>query len=470
MAIKPKTYRASDYHRFQQNLALEIEDLSLAISSNNVSKQKIKYGAELESWIVDKNNFDAQAKNDWLLKELSNKSFVPELSKFNVEYNSNVYDASGFCLKKFESELQIAEHKLRRAAESIDCKVLHIGSLPNLSRNKMQIKNMSSKERYHTLNQQILDKNNGNPQHYKIEGADEKLDFLSESIMPVAATTSFQMHYQPVFEDFIPSYNACLYLSAPMLALTANTPFLFGKRLWDESRIPLFEQSMPASAAHFGRVGLGCGFLKDSVCEYFRYNHDEYDVFFPENENFERGRFTHNSVHNGTIWHWNRVVVGSGDEGQDYGVRIEFRPVSAGPSSVDMTAHFAMFLGLAKNLSSENIGEEFRMEDLVENFYSAAKNSFDGKILGLNQKQYSYQDYLIGELIPRAEQGLKDLGVEKEQIQYYLKNNILPRCKSKLNGANWQKAFVEKNGRDFSKMLSQYWENQNKNLSLIEWK
>ena len=67
MAIKPKTYRASDYHRFQQNLALEIEDLSLAISSNNVSKQKIKYGAELESWIVDKNNFDAQAKNDFML-------------------------------------------------------------------------------------------------------------------------------------------------------------------------------------------------------------------------------------------------------------------------------------------------------------------------------------------------------------------------------------------------------------------
>lgn len=469
MAIKPKTYLAADYHRFQQNLALEIEDFSLAISTNNVSKQKVKYGAELESWIVDKNKFDAQPKNEWLLKELSTQSFVPELSKFNVEYNSDVYEATGFCLRNFESELQAAELKLKRAADNIDCKVLHIGSLPNLTRSKMQINNMSNKERYHTLNQQIIDKNHGKPQHYKIEGQEEKLDFSSNSIMPVAATTSFQMHYQPSFQEFIASYNACLYLSAPMLALTANTPFLFGKRLWDESRIPLFEQSMPNSTSALGRVGLGYGFMKESVCEYFRYNHDEYDVFFPENENFERGRFTHNSVHNGTIWHWNRVVVGRGDEGQDYGVRIEFRPVSAGPSSVDMTAHFAMFLGLAKNLSMEKIEEKFSMTELVQNFYSAARESFDGKILALNRRSYSFQDYLIGELIPRAEQGLKDLGVEKDQIQHYLKNIILARCKSKLNGANWQKAFVEKHGRDFPKMLSQYWDNQNKNLSLIEW-
>ena len=52
-------------------------------------------------------------------------------------------------------------------------------------------------------------------------------------------------------------FNAALLVSAPMVAVAANSPLLFGKLLWQETRIPLFEQGVALiNRAHGDDPGL----------------------------------------------------------------------------------------------------------------------------------------------------------------------------------------------------------------------
>ena len=61
--------------------------------------------------------------------------------------------------------------------------------------------------------------------------------------MPEAACTSVQFHLQVSPESFGSYWNAAQAIAGVQVALAANSPFLFGRELWRETRIPLFEQA-----------------------------------------------------------------------------------------------------------------------------------------------------------------------------------------------------------------------------------
>jgi len=63
--------------------------------------------------------------------------------------------------------------------------------------------------------------------------------------------TSFQMHLQINPDDFIESYNWAQAISGPILSACTNSPLLFGKELWSETRIALFSQSVDTRANSF---------------------------------------------------------------------------------------------------------------------------------------------------------------------------------------------------------------------------
>ena len=63
-----------------------------------------------------------------------------------------------------------------------------------------------------------------------IEGVDE-INLRHDSILFEACNTSFQVHLQIDPNEFADRYNWAQVLAGPVLAISANSPLLFGKEL-----------------------------------------------------------------------------------------------------------------------------------------------------------------------------------------------------------------------------------------------
>ena len=66
-------------------------------------------------------------------------------------------------------------------------------------------------------------------------------------------------------------------------------------------------------------------------------------------------RLAHLRLHNGTIWRWNRPLVGFDADGRAH-LRIEHRPMAAGPTLGDMMANLAFAIGLVAALAARPPG------------------------------------------------------------------------------------------------------------------
>src|SRR5699024_330709 len=84
----------------------------------------------------------------------------------------------------------------------------------------------------------------------------ERLRMLTPTIAPESACTSVQLHLQVAPSDFAPSWNAAQVLAGPQLAVGANSPFLFGKQLWAETRTELFLQATDTRAPELANQGV----------------------------------------------------------------------------------------------------------------------------------------------------------------------------------------------------------------------
>jgi len=163
-----------------------------------------------------------------------------------------------------------------------------------------------------------------------------------------AAATSLQIHCQVNAEEAARHYNLSQILSAPMAAVAANSPYLFGKDLWDETRIPTFEQSVSVasfpdcSGQTIGRVSFGTGYARKSILEPFLENLDGFPILLPMVLDDDPSWLSHLRLQNGTIWRWTRPLIGLTKDGRPH-IRLEHRVPSAGPSIADIVANIAFF-------------------------------------------------------------------------------------------------------------------------------
>ncbi len=309
----------------------------------------------------------------------------------------------------------------------------------------------------------------------------EHLKLDHHDVMLESATTSFQIHIQLPLDIAHHFYNASIIASAPMVALCANAPFLFGKDLWDESRIPLFEQSIEtggyADAAHgpIKRVSFGTDYARQSIIECFIENLDHFPVLLPVDLDSPIEAFEHLRLHNGTIWRWNRPLVGFDEDGTPH-IRVEHRAPAAGPTTIDSIANAAFFYGIAKSLCDEMIekGLSFPFSQAKDNFYQAARYGLDSHIIWMDGKKYRLQSLLRDELIPRAILGLRSLGVTSCDTEDFL-DIILQRLNNKQNGCYWQRNFrinqhPSTPSQDVFKLMTQsYLKNQQSGKPVSEW-
>ena len=465
-------FDAGDFDRFYQKLAHETRLLNRLMEEKGFSNRHPVAGFEIEAWLVD-DSMQPAPINEHYLTTLNDPLACAELAKFNIEFNSVPTPLAGNTFSRLHRQLQSTWNKAYRHAEDLDCRILMIGTLPTLKLADLNLGNMSDMNRFRALNEQILHAR-GKPIHLDITGI-EHLKLDHHDVMLESATTSFQIHIQVPLEIAHCFYNASIIASAPIVALCANAPFLFGKNLWHESRIPLFEQAIETGGyagvaqGPLRRVSFGSGYARKSIMECFQENLDHFPVLLPENLGPAGEAFEHLKLHNGTIWRWNRPLIGFDEDGTPH-IRIEHRTPAAGPSVPDAIANAAFFYGLAKNLSDEiiNHGLPLPFAQAKDNFYQAARYGLDGTLVWFDGQKHRLPDLLKSELVSRSMLGLKSFGLSRCEIEDYL-DIIQQRIATKQNGSLWQREFMRIHPDDFTLMTRQYLNNQNTGKPVSEW-
>jgi gamma-glutamyl:cysteine ligase YbdK (ATP-grasp superfamily) len=472
--IKTWHFKEVDFQKFSEKLKEETSLVKRWFAEKSFSYEGPMVGFELEAWLVDK-NFNPSPVNDTLIKSVRDPAVVHELSRFNVELNSSPHGLRGQVFSQLRKELENLWQDCVNGAAKLSAEVIMIGILPTLKSGDLNLKNMSPSQRYRALNEQVLLQRGGKPLTLDIHGEDD-LQMTHDNVMLEATATSLQIHV-----DLPPArahryYNAALILSAPMVALAANSPFLFGKRLWDETRVPVFEQAVSVNEFRdqedypVGRVTLGTGYVKESLWEMFQENLERYPPLLPILYDEPAERLRHFNLHNGTIWRWNRPLIRLGDDGSRH-LRLEHRVAAAGPSILDVIANIAFFTGALRSYAHQRKSPEscISFSQARENFYQAAREGFDAKIRWLDNRKICIRDLLLEELIPAAKEGLKALEVDGEEIAHYLQRIIRERVRSGQNGATWQRNFLREHGGDFYALAKSYVHQQGEGGPVHEW-
>lgn len=470
-----KTHFSSlDFEEFRGRLQAETELLREAFEQGVFARQEENVGFELEAWLVDAAGLPAPM-NESFLKRVDHPHVVPELSRFNVEITSSPHPMGRHLLQDLRAELEKLFRLCREGAEGLGAHVAFIGILPTVRPEMLTLEHISPLNRFHALNEQILRLRSGRPFHLDIQGSDH-LVLTHGDIMLESAATSLQIHLQVDAEKMVGAFNAAVLIAAPMVALAANSPYLFQKDLWDETRIPLFEQAIDLEEENekegfsLGRVSFGSGYIRRSLMECYEENLEKFPVLLPIRLDSSPEQFQHVHLHNGTIWRWNRPIVDMGPDGRPH-LRLEHRVPAAGPTVVDVIAHIAFFLGLAEELSSRSspLEEQIPFAAARENFYRAAREGLAAKVHWTNAHRTSLDHLILQELLPRAAAGLERIGVDPEEAHYFLQEVLAPRVASGRNGAAWQRNFVSRHGPDFPALIQAYLENQERGDPVHLW-
>ena len=465
--IDKTEFNMEEWPEFSKRLLDETELLRQIFESGECSQSMPKGGFEVEAWLTDL-DMRPVAANAEFLKNFNSDMATTELAKFNFELNNTPQILRANAFAKFFKEMKSTCRHANIVAEKMGLRALAIGILPTLKRTDFCLENMSETKRYLALNRQVLRERNGRPVELDIVSDDAELKLSHDSVMLESAATSFQIHTQIPFDMAHHYYNASILASAATVAISANSPLLFGKTLWQETRIPLFEQSVDTGEGQ-NRVSFGSGFLKESILECFTENMESYDILLPILFENRSDTFEHLRLHNGTIWRWNRPLVGFDDNGTVH-FRIEHRVMPSGPTLTDMLANAAFYYGVATILSKQCAKGDFAcgFDTARKNFYRAARNGLESSIQW-GGETIAINELILNTMLPMAQEGLEALNIDRSDSKYYL-GVIKERVTNGQNGAAWQLAYIKKYGNNMRRLAQAYWEQQQTGKAVHTWR
>jgi len=449
----------SGRQQFVSNLLQDMQALEYMLHNSIFEKGVTRIGAEQEMCIIRKKSFKAAPIALDIIELLKDMPWLDtELAKFNLEINLDPRIFTGSALKDMEAETKEKLHIIKEALFSFQSDILLTGILPTLHKNDLESHNLTPRERYKLLVESLSAQLLGQAFELRIQGIDELL-LRSHTPLLEAANTSFQVHLQVDPENFVSYYNIAQALTAPVLGISANSPIVFGRRLWHESRIALFQQALDVRTTHehmrerSPRVNFGSDWVHHSILDIYREDIARFrSLIYPETyENAMEAVLDGNipklsalQIHNSTVYRWNRPCYGISDTGKPH-LRIENRVLPAGPTVVDEIANAALWLGAVIGCAKEwgDIRKKMSWEDVRDNFEKAARFGIDSKFTWFKDKKITVTDLVNEELIPLAKEGLTAQGIHSGDIDFYM-NIISQRAKLNLNGARWQlRAFTK---------------------------
>ncbi len=407
-----------------------------------------RIGAEQEMFLVDR-AMRPSNRALAILNRLSGGPFTTELGQFNLEINLSPLELKGDCLSAMERELDENLERVRAAAREEASSVLLTGILPTLEKAHLDLDSMTPIPRFYALNQVMSDLRGGEFRTY-IKGLDE-LQTTHDNVMLEACNTSFQVHFQVAPKEFPDLYNLAQVVTAPVLAAAVNSPVLLRHRLWAETRVALFQQSLDTrSHAHTMRggrmrVSFGDDWVKKSVMEIFREDVARFRVLISTEleesplARLERGEIPKLKalcLHNGTVYRWNRPQYGIGD-GVPH-LRIENRVLPAGPTPLDEIANAAFYFGLMCALADEygDVTRVMNFDDARENFTAAARYGLNARLQWIGDRSYGADELILKHLAPLARQGLANRKIEAADIDRFL-GVLEERVARRQTGSQW---------------------------------
>jgi gamma-glutamyl:cysteine ligase YbdK (ATP-grasp superfamily) len=436
----------AESREFSVRLEQQLEELNAVLATPAFNRDSPSFGAELELYLVD-DHYQPAAVNEELLELSGHPGLTPELNRYNLEFNMTPVPAAGSPFRLMEAELRPFMEGLQAHARGIGANIIPIGILPTLQQAHLKQAYMTDRPRYHALSRGLCGLR-GKGFNININGKDP-LSLRGEGVTVEGANTSFQVHLRVPAQRFARLFNAAQLTTPLVLALAANSPLIAGHRLWQESRIALFKQSIDFREREHpdwrqpSRVSFGHGWVRRGAWELFAENVALYQPLIPalfEPTAGEPPRLQELCMHNGTIWPWNRAVYDIADGGH---LRIEFRALPAGPTIIDMLANAALSIGWAMGLedSVDQYMARLPFQFAEYNFYRASQHGLDAKLIWPRKHAGGLEERpvveLIEEFLPRAKQGLACLGVDTHDSDR-LWTVIEQRLASRLNGANWQ--------------------------------
>ncbi|MBE8157951.1 MAG: glutamate--cysteine ligase [Betaproteobacteria bacterium] len=438
-----------------------------------------KIGCELECCLVGDAFLPAPLAAEFM-RAFGGESAAYELGRFNIELNLPPLPLSGAAFSAMENALCRHMQQAAAAAQKTGAKIYAGGILPTLSPADFVSEMIVKNPRYEMLERQLRIMKKGRPFAVNL-GYNDGVQFAANSAAIEAAATSFQAHLEIPESESGAFFNAAAAASAPVLAAGANAPFFMGRRLWAETRVPLFEQILferfagqknPSGEKRRREDIFGARYLRGTAAELFSQNRANFPPLLPLAEDSPPEKMRHLALHNGTIWRWNRPVMGWTKNGNP-ALRIEHRPLPSGPTCADMAANMAFFVGLTYALQeSFAAGDAPPFAKIRANFYAAARDGLDS-VLSWRGKKGAARELLLAEFLPLAAGGLSRLSqLDLADGEKYL-DIIRRRAKKNQNGAQWQVRYAAKHGggtAGMARLAAAYWENQESNRPVAEWK
>lgn len=478
-------------HKFVNRLIKDVHALEYMLEHDWFETDTIRIGAEQEMTLVNNQTFKPCTSAMEAIDLLKSPSWLDtELAKFNLEINLEPLVFQGDCLSAMETSLNQKMDIIRQGIKPLKAKPILTGILPTLRKYDLELHNLTPRERYKILMDAINEQLIGNSFELRLRGIDEIL-VKHDSPLLEACNTSFQVHLQVKPNDFVHLYNIAQTLAAPVMAIAANSPIVFGRRLWHESRIALFQQALDirTTQEHMRerspRVSFGDNWLDNSILEIYKEDIARFRVLLSTEVEEDALELIHNKkvpklkalqAHNSTVYRWNRPCYGISDNGMPH-LRIENRVLPAGPTTRDEMANAALWLGAMVGYAKycKDIRTEINWEDVRDNFGKAAQFGIDSKFTWFNDRKISASDLVSEEILPIAREGLELQNVKSEDIDLYM-GIIQERAKQQKNGATWQiKAYTKlKNQTSEDEALSVLTNsiimNQEQNIPIHEWK
>jgi hypothetical protein len=448
--VAAKVFSREDRQRYRQKVRSNLDVFARLLAEARFDPEVRSFGLEIELNLTDDAG-DPALVNAAALEAIADPDFQTELSQFNVEINVAPRLFGGRVLSELETAIRASLNGAEERARTVGAHMMIIGILPTVDEAHLNAESFSASPRYALLNEQIFAAR-GEDLEISIAGI-ERLSTHADTIAPEAACTSVQLHQQVRPETFAACWNAAQAIAGVQVAIGANSPFFFGRELWRETRIALFEQATdtrPEELKAQGvrpRVWFGERWIT-SIFDLFEENVRYFPALLPvcEDEDPEQTldaggvpQLGELRLHNGTVYRWNRPIYDV-VRGQPH-LRVENRVLPAGPTVVDTLANAAFYYGLVRVLSEDErpIWSQMSFSAAEENFHAGARDGLEARVYWPGLGEVPAAELVVRRLLPLAHEGLDRWGIAPSDRDRLLEI-IERRCVTLQNGASWQSA------------------------------
>ena len=438
----------ADRRAYREKVRHCLDVLARMLRESRFETEPRQVGLEIELNLVDSGGWPSM-KNADVLGAIADPAWATELGQFNLEINVPPRTLAGTALGELEDQVRASLNHADQEAVQTGARLAMIGILPTLRESDVDERAISANPRYRLLNEQIFAAR-GEEMGISIEGT-ELLETYVDTIAPEAACTSVQFHLQVGPEAFGNYWNAAQAMAGVQVALGANSPFLFGRELWAETRITLFQQATdtrPDELKAQGvrpRVWFGERWIT-SVFDLFEENLRYFPALLPlcDEEDplaaLDDGRapqLSELTLHNGTVYRWNRPVYAV-VRNQPH-LRVENRVLPAGPTVADTFANAAFYYGLVRMLAEAErpVWTQMSFAAASDNLLEAARNGIEARLYWPGLGEVPVTEITLRRLLPLAWEGLSRSGADIDQAERLL-GIIEQRCLTGRNGATWQ--------------------------------